>query len=875
MNFYSCPLDEIVKELGADTEHGLTAGQVSERLERYGANKLDEKPPRTYFQRFVDQIRDVMIIILIIAAAVSFALAGYEAWHGQKADWTEPIVIIVIVLLNAALGVFQESKAETALVALKNMSKPNAKVRRNGTNIIVPSVELVPGDLLLLEAGDMILADARVIESAALKSDESALTGESVPVEKHANAEIAEGAPLGDRLNMVYSGSSVSYGRGTALIVATGMNTEMGKIASLLESEDGGSTPLQEKLAQLGTYLAVIALTICAVIFIIGVRAKMPLAQMFMTSISLAVAAIPEGLPAIVTIVLAIGVQKMVAEHAIIRRLLAVETLGSTSVICSDKTGTLTQNRMTLVRAYTGGEIISLEKPSAELEELVKYGAICADGAVEIVDGEEKHTGDPTETAIIAAALLMGMNKTELTRKYRRLAEIPFDSERKLMTTINEVDGKIIAIVKGAPDNLFKRCTYGNIEAANAANEKMSSEALRVLAVAYRELNSVPARLEPGLIENELTLLGLVGMIDPPRPEIPGAIKECWDAGILTVMITGDHVTTAVAIAKDLGIFVGNARAITGSELETMSDSDLQRGIENYRVYARVSPSDKIRIVKAWQNKGHVVAMTGDGVNDAPALKAADIGCAMGITGTDVAKGAADMILTDDNFATIVTAARDGRGIYDNIRKSVQFLLSCNLGEVITVFFAMLLWRELPLLPIQLLWINLVTDSLPALALGVEPPEHDIMKRRPRDKNESIFAGGVGIHTAWQGFMIGGLTLAAYYIGSRSAISGAGQELGGTMAFSVLAVSQLVHAMNVRSSHSLFQVGLTGNIYMIGAFLISLILVLAALLIPPLREIFGVIKMNGGAWLIIIGLSLTPLVMCELVKLLIDRGNKG
>lgn len=875
MNFYSCHLSDVVKELSACTERGLTAGQAAERLKRYGVNELDEKAPRTLFQRVIDQMRDLMIIILLVAATVSCVLATYEAWHGQEANWTEPIVIIIIVLLNAALGVFQESKAEAALAALKNMTKPNARVHRDGSDIMIPSGELVPGDLLLLAAGDIIPADARIVESAALKSDESALTGESVPVEKRADVEIATDAPLGDRLNMVYSGSFVSYGRATALVVATGMSTEMGKIASLLESEEGRNTPLQEKLTQLGKYLALAALTICAVIFILGIMVGTPLVQMFMTAISLAVAAIPEGLPAIVTIVMAIGVQRMVARHAIIRRLLAVETLGSTSVICSDKTGTLTQNRMTLVKVFAGGKIVPLEESSVAVKELVKYGAICTDGAVEIVDGVEKHTGDPTETAIVAAALRMGMDKAALARDYKRLAEIPFDSERKLMTTINEVDGRVVAIVKGAPDNLFERCAYGDIEAACDANEEMSSEALRVLAVACRELDYFPAQLEMERIESELTLLGLVGIIDPPRQEIPSAIKECVDAGILTVMITGDHVTTAAAIAKELGILWGGARAVTGGELATMSDDELQRDIENYRVYARVSPSDKIRVVKAWQSKGHVVAMTGDGVNDAPALKAADIGCAMGITGTDVAKGAADMILTDDNFATIVTAIRDGRGIYDNIRKSIQFLLSCNIGEIITVFFAMLLWKELPLLPIQLLWINLVTDSLPALALGVEPVEHDIMKRRPRDKKESIFAGRVGIDTVWQGVMIGALTLMAYYLGSRTDINGAGHVLGSTMAFTVLAMSQLVHALNVRSSHSLFRIGLTGNRHMVGAIFASLVLMLSVLLIPRLRAVFGVIEMNGTTWLIIVGLSLLPLILCEMVKLLTDRGNKS
>lgn len=865
MSFYSEELSAVIKELDADAARGLTAGQAEQRLERYGANKLDEKPPRTIQQRFMAQLGDVMILLLLAAAAVSFAVAAYDASRGHAAEWLEPVVIIAIVLLNAALGVFQESKAEAALEALKNMSKPGARVRRDGTAQTVPAESLVPGDILLLEAGDIIPADARLVESASLKSNESALTGESAPVEKNARAAVAEGASLGDRLNMVYSGSPVSYGRGVAVVTATGMATEMGKIASLLESGEEKTTPLQEKLSQLGKYLAAAVLIICAVVFAAGLMAKLPLMLMFMTSVSLAVAAIPEGLPAIVTVVLAIGVRKMAARHAIVRRLLAVETLGSTSVICSDKTGTLTQNRMTLVRAYAGGKLSRPDETSEEMKKLVMYAALCCDAEVTGGSGGERSVGDPTETAIVAAALKMGLPKEELERAYPRLGEIPFDSDRKLMTTINGIDGRNIAIVKGAPDILLKLSSAG-LAGAEAANEEMSGEALRVLAVAYKELGEVPENPEPDEIENGLTLLGLVGLIDPPRPEAAEAVRECGEAGILTVMITGDHVTTAAAIARGLGILDGGRRAVTGAELEAMSDAELDLNIRDFRVYARVSPSDKIRIVKAWQRQGQVVAMTGDGVNDAPALKAADIGCAMGIAGTDVARGAADMILTDDNFATIVAAVRHGRGIYDNIRKAVQFLLSCNLGEIMAVFGAMLLWRELPLQPIQLLWINLVTDSMPALALGVEPPERDIMKRGPRGKEESIFSGGVGSAVLWQGLMIGLLSLAAYYIGSRTAIAGASPELGGTMAFAVMAMSQLIHALSIRSSRSLFKTGFSGNPWMAGAFVASLSLALLVLLAPPARGIFGVTTMGARAWLIAAGLSAAPLAVSEAVK---------
>jgi Ca2+-transporting ATPase len=876
LNWYSESLEHVAKELQTDIRQGLTAEEAKQRLEKYGPNKLKEKPPKTNLQRFIDQMKDVMIIILLIAAAISLGLSIYHSMSGQEADWVEPIVIVLIVLLNGVLGVIQESKAEAALEALKKMSAPHARVLRGGKEESIASAELVPGDVVLLEAGDFIPADCRLIQSASLKTDEAALTGESLPVEKDANAAIKEDAPLGDRLNMVYSGCAVSYGRASAIVVETAMKTEMGKIATMLEDEDEGQTPLQARLAQLGKYLGFLALAICAIIFGIGVIERLPIMEMFMTAIALAVAAIPEGLPAIVTIVLAIGVQRMVAKNAIIRRLPAVETLGSTSVICSDKTGTLTQNRMTLVKAYADGQLVSLEGtlPDSILN-LIKLGTLCTDGTVEIVDDREKHIGDPTETAIVAAALKNGMPKPNLTAKYPRVGEIPFDSDRKLMTTVNQMDGKNIVIVKGAPDILMERCVAGDIAAASQANEDMGREALRVLAVGIKEIPTLPDEFKPEEMEQGLTFVGLVGMIDPPRPEVMDSIRECNGAGIRTIMITGDHVVTASAIAKQLGILKDESEAITGTKLAALSDDELTANIWKYRVYARVTPTDKIRIVKAWQKEEQIVAMTGDGVNDAPALKAADIGCAMGITGTDVAKGAADMTLTDDNFATIVTAVKEGRGIYDNIRKAVHFLLSCNLGEIVTIFIAMLLWHESPLLPIQLLFVNLVTDSFPALALGVEPVEHDVMSRKPRAKNESIFAHGVGLMAILQGMMIGGLTLVAYYIGSRTNIANAGIPLGETMAFSVLAISQLVHSLNIRSSHSLFKVGFLTNKYMIGAFLISLALMLTVLCVPFFQEIFEVISMNANQWAIVAGLAITPLIIMEIVKIFTaPRANK-
>lgn len=867
MNWYSKKLDDVKSELDTNAKQGLSSETAQERLEIIGLNKLNEKPPLTFFQRFIAQMKDVMIGILLAAAAVSLGLSIYHAMNGQEADWIEPIVIVLIILINGILGVLQESKAEAALQALKQMSAPMARIIRNGIVTSLPSSDLVPGDIILLEAGDFVPADCRLIQSASLKSDESALTGESVPVEKNADSQVLDNAPLGDRINMVYSGCAVSYGRGTAIVVETGMNTEMGHIATMLEGEGSDSTPLQLKLAQLGKYLGFLALGICAIIFAVGIIEKLPILDMFMTAVSLAVAAIPEGLPAIVTIVLAIGVQRMVAKNAIIRRLPAVETLGSASVICSDKTGTLTQNRMTLVRAYAGNQIETLDGSVSEKTiELIKLATLCTDGRVEMIDGNEKHIGDPTETAIVACALKNGIQKENLEKEHPRIGEIPFDSDRKLMTTVNQFGDTYYVIVKGAPDILMQKCTFGDIESAVKANECMGHDALRVLAIGFKILPEAPAEYTSENLENELTFAGLVGMIDPPRPEVIDSIQECKHAGIRTIMITGDHVVTASAIAKQLGILHEDSQAVTGTQLAAMSDTELAANIRNIRVYARVTPSDKIRIVKAWQNSGEVVSMTGDGVNDAPALKAADIGCAMGITGTDVAKGAADMTLTDDNFSTIVTAVREGRGIYDNIRKAVHFLLSCNLGEIVTVFIAMLLWKESPLLPIQLLWVNLVTDSLPALALGMEPVEFDVMKRQPRAKNESIFAHGVGLMAVLQGIMIGALTLIAYFIGTRTNVANASIPLGETMALAVLAISQLVHAFNIRSRHSLFKVGLLSNKYMLGAFAGALLLMLFVLCIPFMQIVFEVIPMNMLEWSIVIGLSIVPFIIMEFGK---------
>ena len=855
--------EEVLKSLSSNAERGLTSSQVAELQGKFGPNKLSESKKKTNLQRFLEQFKDVMIIILLLAAAVSFVVACFG--HDPM-EFFEPALILLIVVLNAVLGVVQESKAEKALDALKNMSAPHARVLRDGAEQVIDASGLVPGDIIRLEAGDFVPADARLLKSAGLKSEESALTGESVPSEKDAEAAVEEKAPLGDRDNMVFSGCSVTYGTATAVVTGTGMQTEMGKIAGMLAGEQDTQTPLQQKLSQLGKYLGFVALAACAVIFVVGLINGIHVLEIFMTSVSLAVSAIPEGLPAIVTIVLAIGVQRMVKKNALIRRLPAVETLGSASVICSDKTGTLTQNRMTLTKVWVEGqqglEAVS-EGNSQMARHLLTLGTLCCDGSVTYgADGKETHIGDPTETAILVAAHKNGLEQEALNGKYPRLGELPFDSDRKLMTSVNQMEGKTVVIVKGAFDVMAARCVKGDLEAAREKNDEMSRQALRVLAVGYKVIPSLPEELTSEALENGLTLLGLVGMIDPPRPEAKAAVATCRKAGIKPVMITGDHVVTASAIAKELGILGPEDRAITGAELDAMDDKTLDENVEHIAVYARVSPENKIRIVKAWQKKGQVVSMTGDGVNDAPALKAADIGCAMGITGTDVAKGAADMTLTDDNFATIVDAVREGRGIYANIKKVVGFLLGTNIGEVLTVFFAMILWHKTPLLSMQLLWINLVTDSLPAISLGMEAVESDVMEHRPKPKDEGIFAHGLGVQVVLQGCMFALLTLIAFVLGERY---GGSLEAGQTMAFLVLSLTQIVQAFNMRSQHSLFQIGPFTNHKLNWAALASLLLV-CLVLFTPVGVAFQLVLLPGWLYAAALGLILTPLVVMEIAK---------
>jgi len=861
LNPHSTSIEQILAKFQVESDSGLSSAEAARRLAQYGLNHLQTRKKKSILQRFLDQFKDFMIIILIIAAGISFAVAFHE---GE--DFIEPVLIVLIVAFNAIMGVMQESKAEQALEALRKLSSPHVRVMREGKDAIIPSSQLVPGDIIKVEAGDYIPADARLIEESNLTVEEASLTGESVPSKKDARAKIELDAPLGDRFNMLYSGCSISYGTGMAVVTATGMATEMGRIADLLESEPEAPTPLQDKLHVLGKYLGVLALAVCTVIFLIGLLSGMHLAEIFMIAVALAVSAIPEGLPAIVTIILAVGVQRMAKRNAIIRKLSAVETLGSASIICTDKTGTLTKNQMTLVKAYHAGawleEDIS-EHNSDPIRELLQYAALCSNGVVEVEDGQVIHIGDPTETSIVLAAYRNGMSRDELNRVYPRLAELPFDSERKLMTTVNAIDGKNVVIVKGAFGALAEKCIAGDVEAGRQYTEDFSRKALRVLALAYKKIDALPDPPGSNELENHLTFMGVLAMIDPPRPEAREAVSTCWQAGIKPVMITGDHLMTASAIASELGILREDDDAITGSELALMSEADLADRVANIAVYARVAPEDKIRIVRAWQHRGEVVAMTGDGVNDAPALKAADIGCAMGITGTDTAREAADMVLTDDNFATIVDAVQEGRSIYDNIKKTVGFLLGTNIGEVLAVFAAMLLWKVSPLIAVQLLWINLITDSFPAIALSMERGEKDIMHRRPRPRGESIFAQGLGIRIILQGTLFAILTLTGFFTVWKNT---GDIQAGRTMAFLVLALSQVLHSFNMRSNHSLFSIGFFSNKYLNAAAFISVTLTIMAAFIPPAAAAFGMVRLPVNFYLLALGLAALPIAVLELSK---------
>lgn len=855
---------DILKVFGTSPETGLTAAQVEELRKIYGSNELEGKEKRSFLSRLLDQFKDFMILILLIAAAVSFLL-------GER---TDAMIIVLIVVVNAVVGVIQENKAEESLAALQKMSAPNAKVWRDGKSQIIDAKDIVPGDIILLEAGDLVPADARLLESANLRAEESALTGESTSVEK--NADLLPGDTLlADRTNMVFSSCMISYGRARAVVTSTGMNTEVGKIASMILNTETEDTPLQKNIGQLGKILGIVCLVICAGIFGIGILENRDPFDMFLISVSLAVAAIPEGLPAVVTVVLAIGVQRLVKEHAIIRKLPAVETLGSASIICSDKTGTLTQNKMTVVEVFNGTESTENLKDPANME-LLRLALLCTDAEIQIDDqGNRREIGDPTEVALVVAGETAQLIKTEEESKTPRIAEVPFDSDRKLMTTAHQLPNDACEIItKGAPDALIQRCTHfqgrpiteEDRKLILAANEKMAAKALRVLAVARRFVPELPAESTSDAYEHSLEFVGLLGMIDPPRPEVLDAVRVARKAGIRPVMITGDHPLTAVAIAKELDIFREGDQFLTGADLHEMPQEELEDKIATYSVYARVAPEDKVRIVTAWQKLGKIVAMTGDGVNDAPALKKADIGCAMGITGTDVSKEAADMILTDDNFATIVSAIREGRNIFDNIRKSIIFLLSCNTGEIGVFLVAISLNWDSPLLPIHILWVNLVTDSFPALALGVEPPEPTVMDRQPRDPKKGIFAGGAMYFILLQGILVAVVTLIAFWVTGDHA-DGGGIETARTMAFSTLSFVQLFLAWSIRSHSTISKAGWFSNPWMWKAFFVSATLQVSVLVIKPLQEIFQLTDMTMEQWLWVLGLSLIPAILLEVRKI--------
>lgn len=855
-------IKELEKELKTSSSNGLSSEEVEKRLKENGYNQLKEPEKESIFVKFLNQFKDTMVIILLVAALISILV--------EPTEWIDSLIILVVVLLNAVLGVAQENKAEKSLEALKNMTAPTAKVIRNGKATVIDAKELVVGDLLILEAGDRIGADARIIESHNLQIDESALTGESVPVNKVCIPLENEDLPLGDRTNMAYQSCNITYGRGLAIVTATGMDNEVGKIADMLINEKQELTPLQIKLNEIGKTIGFLSIAICLVVFVLQYLNGQGLLEGFKTAIALAVAAIPEGLAAVVTIVLALSVQKMVKHNAIVRKLPAVETLGSTSIVCSDKTGTLTQNKMTVLEVYTEEGLKKLEDANGEKEiEMINYFTLCSDA--QIKDDEE--IGDPTEVALVAASLKKNYTKEDLYSVYKRGEELSFDSERKMMTVFFEKNGEIISITKGGPDVVLSKCNKVDREAVMNANNKMADKALRVLAVAYRKWDKMPEAIDFETVENHLTFVGLVGMIDPPRPEVKEAIKVAKGAGVRTIMITGDHITTASAIAKELGILEDGMTAVSGTQLDDMSEEELMANIEKYAVYARVAPEHKVRIVNAWQSKGHVVAMTGDGVNDAPALKTADIGCAMGITGTEVAKSAAAMVLTDDNFTTIITSIREGRGIFDNIQKDVQYLLSSNIGEVLTIFLASLIsilvpnsGLGVPLLPIHLLWVNLITDSLPAFALGLEPTESNVMSRKPRRKDEDFFSNGLMTTIIWQGCMIGLLTLASYIYGET-----VNHETGMTMAFITLSACQLFHSFNVKSHESIFNKQVFNNKYLWGAALLGAGLQVAIINIPVLANLFKLVPLSFECMLIAIGLSFCTIIIVELTKLLKNK----
>lgn len=864
--------EEVLRKLSTDEKQGLTEKEVQERQAKYGKNKLQEKKKESFIVKFIKQFNDFMIIILIIASIISAVVSKMQ---GEN-DYVDSIIIIGIVVFNALMGVIQEAKAEKSIEALKQMTPQLAKTIRNGKTVEVNAEELVKGDIIILDAGNFVPADCRILESHNLKIEESSLTGETQGAEKDADAICSKNAPLGDMKNMAFMASITVNGHGKAVVTDTGMSTKVGQIANMIIEDEAPQTPLQKKLGEVGKILGLACLAICVIIFVMGLIKHIEPVEMFMTSVGLAVAAIPEGLPAIVTIMLSIGVTKMAKKNSIIRKLPAVETLGSSSVICSDKTGTLTQNKMKVV-----------DVRSQNKKFIIELATLCTDCDINVESGVPQVTGEPTEKAIVEECINMGTVKNKLENFMPRINEIPFDSNRKMMTTIHKIGNKYRIITKGAPDVLLQKCTKQvdlitemqnqyNIKIKSLENLKIQSDnrqmaqkALRVIAVAYKDVDTLPSKIDSQNIENNLTFVGLIGMIDPPREGVKEAVKVCKNSGIKTVMITGDHLETAKAIAKDLGILEQKDMAITGQELDKMSQNQLEKKIRDYSVFARVTPEHKVRIVKAWQKNGEVVAMTGDGVNDSPALKNADIGIAMGKNGTDVAKNAADIILTDDNFVTIVEAVKQGRNIYDNIKKAIHFLIATNIGEIVTIFIGLVLGLKSPLLAIQLLWINLVTDSLPAIALGLEKPEKDIMQRKPVDSKKGIFADGLWNKIIVEGIMIGVLTLVAFSIGNKYY----GLETGRTMAFLSIGFLELIHSFNVKNEKSIFEAGLFENKYLVGSFVLGIFIQAIVVVVPAFAKVFEVVPLNLTQWIITVAISILPVPVIELQKKL-DFKNK-
>lgn len=863
--WFNKSIEDTLSELNTNAFSGLSEDEVSKRQEKYGKNMLTAAKSKSLLMLFFEQLNDVLIYILLAAAIIS----------GFLGEISDACIIGIVILINAVVGVIQEAKAEKALEALKKLSTPKAIVKRNGKTFEIPSEEVVPGDIVVIDAGRYIPCDLRLIESANLKIEESALTGESVPVDKDCTICLNDNnTPLGDQKNMAFMSTLVSYGRGLGVAIGTGMDTEIGKIAKMLNSSEKEITPLQKKLAELGKLLGIASIGICGIMFIVGVFQQRDMFEMFLTAISLAVAAIPEGLPAIVTIVLAIGVQKMIKQNAIVRKLPAVETLGAVNIICSDKTGTLTQNKMTVTKFYADGILEDISKSDIKNDVhrmLLENIILCNDASI----SSDAKSGDPTEIALLEAGKKHGIFKKILDTEHERANELPFDSDRKLMTTVNKYGDKYYVMTKGAVDNLIKLSTKAYInnkfvdltdevkKSILNASDSMSRSALRVLASAFK-ISDTP-EIPSDSMESDLIFIGLVGMIDPPREEVKDSIKTCKVSGIETVMITGDHKNTAYAIAKELGIVSSENQAISGAEIDNMTDEQLSSAIDHLRVFARVSPEHKVKIVNAFKSKGNIVSMTGDGVNDAPSLKTADIGVAMGMSGTDVAKGAADMVLTDDNFSTIVKAIEEGRNIFNNIKKSIVFLLSCNLGEIITLFGAILLGWASPLKPIHILWVNLITDTLPAISLGMDPGDPDVMKEKPRNPKESLFAGSTGKFTIFNGLLIGILSLSAFRIGA--ALYPNSTVHAQTMAFVVLSVSQLFHSLNLRHpKKSIFQLGVFSNRYLIGSIVVGIILQNIVIQVPTLASIFKVYVLSLRDWGIVGALSISPLIINEIIK---------